>query len=141
MVWSIYLLCRPRLRIRRQGPIVEGLVGWVGGLTGGAIAFPGALPAIWCALTRETKEEQRGTIQIFILVVQIGAMIYLIMKGLVGYALVSDYIKMLPAIMIGTFVGVYIFGKMSEATFRRLVLLLLLIVGIMHASAAAVHYL
>lgn len=139
VTWSIYLLCRPRLRLHRQGPMVEGLVGWIGGLTGGAIAFPGALPAIWCALTRETKEEQRGTIQIFILVVQIGAMIYLIMRGLVGYTLISDYIKMLPAIMIGTFVGVYLFGKMSEVTFRRLVLFLLLIVGIMHSSAAAVH--
>lgn len=139
IAWSIYLLFRPRLRISKQGPIVEGLVGWFGGLTGGAIAFPGALPAIWCAVTRETKEEQRGTIQVFILIVQLGAMIYLIVKGLVGYALISDYIKMLPAIMIGTFVGVYIFGKMSEVTFRRLVLLLLLIVGIMHSSAAAVH--
>jgi uncharacterized membrane protein YfcA len=40
---------------------------------------------------------------------------------------------MLPAIMLGTFVGVHLFTKISEALFRRLVLLLLLSAGAIHA--------
>jgi uncharacterized protein len=124
--WCTYLLMRPHLKLKRRGPWADGLVGLTGGITGGAIAFPGALPAIWCALTRATKEEQRGTIQMFILVMQACTMLYLLSKGLVGRDFIGYYIKMLPAIMLGTFVGVHLFTKISEALFRRLVLLLLL---------------
>jgi uncharacterized protein len=131
--WCTYLLVRPHLKLQRRGPWADGLVGLTGGITAGAIAFPGALPAIWCALTRATREEQRGTIQMFILVMQACTMLYLLTKGLVGRDFIDDYIKMLPAIMLGTFVGVHIFTKISEALFRRLVLLLLLIAGAIHA--------
>jgi uncharacterized protein len=82
--WSYYLLIRPQLKLRRSGPLVEAILGWTGGVTAGAIAFPGALPAIWCGLTRDSKEEQRGTMQIFIFVVQICTLALLLAKGLVG---------------------------------------------------------
>ncbi len=39
---------------------------------------------------------------------------------------------MIPAIVIGTFVGVHLFTMINEALFRRLVLLLLLIAGATH---------
>jgi hypothetical protein len=139
--WTSYLLLRPHLRVRRHGALADGIVGLTGGITGGAIAFPGALPSIWCAITRDTKEKQRGTIQIFILVMQICTLVYLFAKGMVGHDFVADYIKMVPAIMIGTFVGVYLFAKINEAVFRRVVLILLLIVGATHAIHAAVDFL
>ena len=137
--WSSYLLMRPHLKLRRRGPWIDGLVGLSGGISGGAIAFPGALPAIWCALTRTTKEEQRGTIQIFILVTQACTMLYLLTKGLVGKGFIEDYIKMFPAIMLGTFVGVHLFTKISESLFRRLILLLLLIAGLTHVAHGAAY--
>ncbi len=136
--WSGYLLLRPKLKLQRRGALTEGIVGLTGGVTGGSIAFPGALPAIWCAVTRDTKEEQRGTIQIFIFVMQTATLAYLFASGVVGGGFWSDYIKMLPAIMIGTFLGVHIFTRINEALFRRLVLLLLLVAGITHAIHAVV---
>jgi uncharacterized membrane protein YfcA len=48
---------------------------------------------------------------------------------------------MLPAIMIGTFVGVHLFRKINEVLFRRLVLLLLLVAGATHAVHALVDFL
>jgi uncharacterized protein len=141
MCWSCYLLMRPHLRLKRSGAMADAAVGLIGGISGGAIAFPGALPAIWCALTRSSKEEQRGTIQIFILVTQFCTLTYLFARGLVDRDFFSDYLKMLPAIMIGTFVGVYLFTKINEATFRRLVLLLLLVAGAAHTIHAVVDYL
>lgn len=94
--WSCCLLIRPQLKLRRRGPLAEAIVGWTGGVTAGAIAFPGALPAIWCALTRNSKEEQRGTMQMFILVTQVCMLAFLLNKGLVGREFTSDYIKMPP---------------------------------------------
>jgi uncharacterized membrane protein YfcA len=138
--WSCYLLIRPQLKLRRRGPLAEVMVGWTGGVTAGAIAFPGALPAIWCTLTRDSKEEQRGTMQMFILVIQVCTLTFLLAKGLVGRDFMSDYVKMLPAIMIGTFVGVHLFTKINESSFRRLVLLLLLIAGATHVIHAVVDF-
>jgi len=138
--WALYLLVRPHLRVQKYGPIADGIVGLAGGLTGGAIAFPGALPSIWCAITRPNKEAQRGTIQMFILVMQICTLIYLFAKGMVGNEFFADYLKVIPAIVIGTFVGVHLFTKIDEAVFRRIVLILLLVVGVTHSIHAALDF-
>ncbi len=139
--WSGYLLTRPHLQLPRPSVLADVLAGATGGITGGAIAFPGAFPAIWCAITRKTKEEQRGTIQAFILVMQFCTLTYLIMKGLVGSGFVADYFKMLPAITLGTFAGVHIFTRVNEASFRRLILVLLLIAGTAHILAVVLPHL
>jgi uncharacterized membrane protein YfcA len=136
--WSSYLLLRPQLKLQRKGPLADVIVGLTGGISGGAIAFPGALPAIWCALTRSSKEEQRGTIQIFILVTQCCTFAYLFAKGMVSRNFTLDYLGMIPAIVIGTFVGVHLFTTINEALFRRLVLLLLLIAGATHIIHAGI---
>ncbi len=132
--WCGYLLARPNLKTQRRGSIVEVLVGITGGLTGGLIAFPGAFPAIWTTMTRKTKEEQRGTIQIFILVIQVATFFYLLANGLVDRNFIFKYIAMLPAIMIGTFVGVHLFRKIDETLFRRFVLALLLVAAATHLA-------
>jgi hypothetical protein len=59
------------------------------------------------------------------------ALALLLAKGLVGRDFISDFIKMLPAIIIGTFL---------ESLFRRLVLLLLLIAGATHSIHAVVNF-
>jgi uncharacterized membrane protein YfcA len=78
--------------------------------------------------------------QMFILVIQVCTLTFLLAKGLVGREFISDYMKMLPAIMIGTFVGVHLFSKINESLFRRLVLLLLLIAGATHFIHAIVDF-
>jgi uncharacterized protein len=138
--WSGYLLMRPELQLKSAGPLADAAVGLTGGVTGGAIAFPGAFPAIWCALTRRTKDEQRGTIQIFILVTQTCTLVYLLARGLVSRDFMADYLTMLPAIMIGTFVGVHLFTRINEVLFRRLVLLLLLTAGATHCIHAIINF-
>lgn len=71
---------------------------------------------------------------------QICTLAYLFAKGMVGDLLLTDYIKVIPAIIIGTFVGVHLFTKINEAVFRRIVLILLLVVGITHSIHAALDF-
>jgi uncharacterized membrane protein YfcA len=137
--WSGYLLLRPSLQFKRRGAFADGLVGLTGGITGGAIAFPGAVPAIWCAMTDRTKEEQRGITQMFILVMQFCTLAYLFASGVVGRGFLADYLQCLPAIIIGTFVGVLLFARINEMLFRQLVLALLLVAGVTHLITAIVH--
>lgn len=138
--WSSYVLIRPQLKLNSQNSATDVLVGMTGGITGGAIAFPGAVPAIWCTLTRNNKEEQRGTIQAFILIMQLCTLGYLAAKGLISRSFIPDYFKMLPVIMLGTFVGVYLYTKIDESSFRRLILLLLLIAGAVHIIDPGINH-
>ncbi len=140
LVWSVYLLLRPQLRLRKGGALTEGLVGLTGGFTGGSIAFPGAFPAIWCALTRATKQAQRGTMQIYILVMQCCILAYLYWIGVIGRDFLPDYLKIFPAIMIGTFVGLALYAKIDEAMFRRTVLLILLVASVTHIIHGVAHF-
>src|SRR5215469_6503645 len=42
-----YTLFRPGFALRGSGRVTIVAVGFAGGITGGAVAFPGAIPAIW----------------------------------------------------------------------------------------------
>ena len=140
LIWCIYLLRRPKFRLRKGGPITEGLVGMTGGFTGGAIAFPAAFPAIWCAVTRTTKEEQRGTMQIYILVMQYCVLGYLYSMGIIGRDFLPDYLKIFPAVIIGTFVGVYFYSRIDETMFRHMVLLILILGAVSHIIRGLAHF-
>ena len=59
--------------MRRQHALFDGVAGFLGGVTGGAAAFPGAFVTIWCGFKGFSKERQRGIYQPFILIVQVAA--------------------------------------------------------------------
>jgi uncharacterized membrane protein YfcA len=61
-------------------------------------------------------------------------------KGLIGQSFIPDYFKMLPAIALGTFVGVNLFTKINEISFRRLILLLFLIAGAAHIADVTINH-
>jgi hypothetical protein len=56
--YAAYMLWRPDLKIHQDGGGSLGAtaIGFVGGITGGAVAFPGAFPTIWCSLRALPKK-------------------------------------------------------------------------------------
>jgi uncharacterized membrane protein YfcA len=47
---------------------------------------------------------------------------------------------MLPAIALGTFVGVHLFTKINEISFRRLILILLSVAGAAHIIDVVINH-
>ena len=82
--YAAYMLWRPNLKIHQDGggSIAAIAIGFVGGITGGAVAFPGAFPTIWCSLRALPKEIQRGTVQPFILIMQVATLAYFSKLGI-----------------------------------------------------------
>lgn len=74
--YSGYMLLRPHVVMKVRNRLVDVLAGFGGGVTGGATAFPGAIPTILCCTRGVSKNEQRGVVQPFILVMQIATLIY-----------------------------------------------------------------
>jgi uncharacterized membrane protein YfcA len=135
--YALLMLRRPVvLQIGRGGAWREAIVGFVGGWIGGLTAMPGAAPVFYCDLHGLTKVEQRAIVQPFILLMQLWAMSIMIATGGLPAELGLHVALALPALGLGTLIGLALFGRVRETGFRRAVLVLLLVTGI---SSAAGH--
>jgi uncharacterized protein len=127
--YSIYMLLRPDLIVSSGGRFAEIAAGFAGGITGGATAFPGAIPAIWCNLRGFSKSEQRGIVQPFILLMQIATLVYFSKLGIFVSATWTTFFWCVPVVLAGTCLGLHLFNRIDDGKFRRLVLLFLLVSG------------
>lgn len=127
--YSLYMLLRPHLVVRGGGRYVEVAAGFAGGITGGATAFPGAIPAVWCSVRGFTKHEQRGIVQPFILLMQVATLAYYSKLGILASATLTTYLWCAPAVVLGTWLGLHLFNRVDDKRFRKVVLLFLLISG------------
>jgi uncharacterized protein len=127
-----YMLFRPAMAYMRDVPcrLRAAAVGFGGGLVGGLTAMPGALPVIWCDLRGMSKEQQRGLVQPYITAMQILALALMLSRNGLSEKALLDLTFSLPALAAGTVVGIFMFGRVNDAWFRDIVLLVLLIAGV-----------
>jgi uncharacterized protein len=103
-VWCpIMLAIRELPRIRRGGALADGAVGLLGGIMGGLGGLTGPAPTLWCALRA---------------------------GGLVTREAAELFVVIAPAMVIPALIGARLYARFSDATFRRVVLVLLLISGL-----------
>jgi len=127
-----FMAFRPPLRLRVDGGGWNIAVGAVGGVTGGLAAFPGAFVTIWCGLKGWDKSRQRGVYQPFILVMQILTIAVLAMTPLGFRDRASPglgVIEYVPAALLGTMLGLWLFRRMTDRHFAVAVNVLLVAAG------------
>jgi uncharacterized membrane protein YfcA len=130
--YATCMLFRPAIAFMRQAPgrLHDAAVGFGGGLIGGLTAMPGALPTIWCDLRGMPKNQQRGQVQPFIVVMQVFALALMLSNdGLRAMPFVHLTFA-LPALLAGTALGIVLFGRLDDARFRHVVLAVLLLAGV-----------
>jgi len=130
IAYSLYGLLRPKLPdMSRHGRAADATVALFGGVLGGATGLAGILVTIWSGLRGWPKDEQRAVFQPT--GVATFAMIGLWLGGTgvaVGNAVLL-FIIGLPVVLIGTWAGLKFYGRLDEASFRKVVLGLLLVSG------------
>ena len=109
----------------------NALVGFGGGLIGGLTAMPGALPTIWCDMHGVPKNQQRGLVQPFIAAMQIFALALMLMHHSLSVGVLANLLLSIPALIAGAVLGIFAFRHVSEQIFRRLILLVLLVSGLL----------
>jgi uncharacterized membrane protein YfcA len=129
VAYAAIMLLRPHRAVRGFGRAGDAAIGFLGGIAGGAMAFPGAVPTMWCTLQGMPKHAQRSVVQPFILVLQLTAFAYDAQLGIVSSATLRTYLLCAPAILCGTWLGLHLFERIDDAQFRRAVLILLLVSG------------
>ena len=135
--YALYMLMR-HLLIRRpltpaaaatSGPTVFA-VGFMAGAVGSLTAMPGALMVVWCELRGLSKESQRALVQPFIIAVQIFAVgLYCLQPHAIGFDLFRHLALALPAVALGTFIGMSMFSKVNDRIFRCSALVIILASG------------
>lgn len=93
--------------------------------------MPGALPTIWCDMHGVPKNQQRGLVQPFIAAMQIAALALLLVHHDLPPKIFSDLLLSVPALAAGSVLGITAFRYASEQVFRRIILAILMVSGLL----------
>ena len=121
----------------RRPPVVTGggraadaAVGFVGGAMGGLASLSGPAPTIWVQLRGWNKNEQRGVNQPFNMTILATALLAAGVAGLLDRTFWIWAAITVPISLVGARLGLMLYGRVNDAAFRQLVLVLLGLSGI-----------
>ena len=132
MVYALSTVLRPQsaLLAMKARPVGHTAIGFAGGLVGGLTAMPGAVLAVWCDAHAMPKTAQRAVVQPFITAMQSLALVILFLKAPAAPAAALPHLPFaLPALLAGSALGLFLFGKIGDLGFRRAVSALLFASG------------
>jgi uncharacterized protein len=130
VLFSVYSLARPKFQLRGGGRIGDGLVGLASGIVGASTGLAGLPVIIWSTGRGWTKDEQRAVFQPVVIAIFAMNLLWFGGSGMVTKGVLQLFFMGLPAALLGTWLGLQLYGSLDEARFRRIVLLLLLISGL-----------
>ena len=113
------------------GRLANGIVGMIGGAMGGLAGLTGPVPTLWCSLRGWDKDTQRAIFQSFNLAMQIVTLVGYGWAGQLGGEFGGLCLVALPAILLPAWAGAMLYTRLSDVAFRRTILALLLISGVL----------
>jgi uncharacterized membrane protein YfcA len=135
VLYSGYSLARPVFRPVQGSTGTNVGIGFANGILGGMTGLTGIVVTIWCQLHHWPKDVQRTVFQPVNFAALVMAALWLVVAGrVVTPDVVKLFVLGLPALFIGMWLGLKLYGRLDEASFRRVVLVLLLISGLSLAA-------
>jgi uncharacterized membrane protein YfcA len=130
VLFSIYSLAQPRLHRTRGSAMGDGIVGVASGFLGGSTGLAGIPVIVWSTVRGWSKDEQRAVFQPVAMAIFFMAMAWFGGAGLVTPEALRLFLLGLPAVLLGTWLGFKLYGRVDETAFRKIVLVLLLLSGV-----------
>ena len=131
IVYGGYFSFRAALpAFERETPWLDGTIGFVGGVLGGAASLSGALPAMWLSLRPWPKAETRAVLQPYNVVILLCTVAVLFFRGAYDATALRALLVVVPVGLITTQVGIYVFRIISDDMFRRLLISMTLVLGV-----------
>lgn len=128
ILYATFMLTRPPLRVSRDSAAGRFLAGALGGITGATAAFPGAFVTIWCGAQGWDKQRQRAVYQPFILGMQLLTFAALAIAN-PGPAFRLEILHFAVPAVLGAYIGMRLFERLSTGQFNQIVGGFLLISG------------
>lgn len=130
VLFSLYSLFRPALKpITAGGQAADAGVGFLNGVLAGITGLAGILVTIWSGLRGWPKDQQRAVFQPVAVAIFVMTALWFGARGAVTTDVVWLFLIGLPALLAGTWLGMKLYGRLDEAGFRKVVLVLLLVSG------------
>jgi uncharacterized protein len=129
VLYSLYALFRPALKPVTAGPAADIGAGFLNGVVAGITGLAGILVTIWCGLRGWPKDQQRAVFQPVAVATFVMTAIWIGAKGAITTETIRLFLFGVPALLAGTWLGMKLYGRLDEAKFRKLVLVLLLLSG------------
>lgn len=130
VIYSLYSLIRPALKQVRGGVPTDFGVGVANGLIGGLTGLGGIAVTVWCQLRGGPKDAQRAVFQPVMFSTFVMSAISFGVAGAFTIETLKLYALALPVLIVGIWFGFRLYGKLDDAAFRKLILLLLLMAGV-----------
>jgi len=128
VLYSIYALITPKLPELKQPAWAFGF-GFVGGLLSGAYNVAGPAAVIYGNCRGWKPAEFKSNLQAFFIINDLTVLISHTLAGNLTPVVWSNYLIALPAIGLGIFVGLKVDRRIDPATFKKIVLWLLIVMG------------
>ena len=130
VLYASWSLIKPALRPVQAGLPADLGVGFANGFLGGLTGLGCIIITVWCQLRGWPKDVQRMVFQPVIFVMAVMTATLLSFTGALTAETVKLYLLGLPLMWAGMWSGLKLYGKLDDAAFRKLVLLLLLASGL-----------
>jgi uncharacterized membrane protein YfcA len=137
VVWCPLMLFADRLPPLRAGRAADVAAGGVGGLLSGIGGFSGVLPPIWCAWRRWPKDESRLLIRNFNISVLAVTFAVYVGRGITTLSMWPMCAIAAAATVVPALLGTRIYVGLSETAFRRVMLGVLTVAGLVLLVASA----
>jgi len=131
VVYTSYVLARRvTIEMKWGGAFADSVVGFAGGVLGGIAGLSGVLPVVWTDMRGWTKEHRRGVIQIFNMAILSLALVSHAVSGLLTRQVAAAAIVALPGTIGGAWLGAFVYRRLHDHSYQRVIMALLLISGL-----------
>jgi hypothetical protein len=130
IAYGIYGFVRPAIKVTAGGRPADAGVGFLNGVLGGLTGLAGIITTIWCGMRGWPKDEQRAVFQPIGVAIFAMSAFWLGLNGAVSTDTAWLFAIGLPVLLAGTWLGLRLYGKLDDAGFRKVILVLLLVSGL-----------
>ena len=130
VLYAIYSLVRPQIKAMKIDAPTDVAIGIFNGMLGGLTGLGGVVSTISCQLRGWSKDKQRAVFQ----PVLFAAFVIISISQLMAESYTADTVKLygigLPFMIAGIWIGFKLYGTINDETFRKTVLILVLLAGV-----------
>jgi len=129
VLYGIYGITRPALKPVQAGAAADVGAGFFNGMLGGMTGLAGIVVTIWSGLRGWPKDVQRAVFQPVAVATFAMSAMWIGGSGAVSRETGILFLTGLPVLLAGTWLGLKLYGRLDEASFRKIVLFVLLLSG------------
>ncbi|MBI3704415.1 MAG: sulfite exporter TauE/SafE family protein [Rhizobiales bacterium] len=130
VIYSVYGLAKPVIKPMQSGTPMNVGVGFLNGLLGGLTGLAGVIVAVWSQLQGWPKDQQRTITQPVLFAALAMSTLALVVAGGATVENAKLFALGLPVLLAGLWTGFWLYGRLDDAAFRKLILVLLLVSGV-----------